>query len=90
MDIKEIVKLATAYVENYQRDLVVEAALVAQGISFYDEQNPLVYAVESILDSVHPMLVEMLLDYAEDGYIIINKENELKTIEEIIKIFIED
>lgn len=90
MDIKAIVKLATAYVENYQRDLVVESALAAQGMCFYDEQNPLVYAVESVLGDVHPMLVEMLLDYAEDGYIIVNRENELKTIEEIVKILIED
>jgi hypothetical protein len=89
---KEIfVKLAEAYIDNFNKTIDLDRALSSFGLYITDEKNIFVGAIESILEEMtgSEYIVETLLQYAQgvDIYFYILEDGEEK---EIICTSIED
>lgn len=84
MNKEMIIRLAEGYMRQQKRDIRLETELGKYHIEVYDYSNPLVMAVEEVLDTYHEGLVEYLLEIVHHDEAVINDEKHY-TIDSIIE-----
>ena len=96
MNIKDIIlTLATAYVENYKREMRIYNALKNEEIYVDVEKDPYTSAIEKIFNKISGDFTSALLDFATDGFVSLKPNKfspweDVDNIEKIVEIYMDN
>lgn len=78
--------LANAYLQEYNREVAIYDALFPLRVTLESEDKPLVCATETALEKLvnNDYIIDMLLDFNQDKYIVFTLPNDNDTTKEVI------